>query len=285
MRDSKLIIIVLLLFLLVVSGGALFYFYQQNIEIKSAKNQTVQVYIAKTNLEQNRQITEKDLAIITLPKASVPFEVLIKNEIIGKYTLAPILQNEPIRAEKVGKEKTNQELNSTIAIEQAKYDLYNMALKLFQNPNYILKSGDMVDIVGVWGSEEEPTVQYIAKSINLYGFLYKGLLHPTALKKTVKEVQETKDKKPVKKITYDYADEIIFDTREKIITSIITAHNKGKQLWMVLSGAEEEQKVIKKIEKKVKKRRIVKKSTPLKKEKAEASIIYGANEYKESFKQ
>jgi hypothetical protein len=155
----------------------------------------------------------------------------------------------------------------------------------------MLKSGDIIDIVGVWQEKGELVVKYIANSAEVYGFLFRGILEEQALKKVEKITINKKTKKEVKTITNQYADELLIDTKENIITAIIEAHNKGDQLWMVMSGADDKEKVIKDIKKSLqfsnpkKVTKVTKVVKAVKKKKYRksyptASIAYGANEDK-----
>ncbi len=284
MRDLKLIVIILLLFLLLVSLGGIYYFYQQNLTIEKKQNEIVSVYVAKNNISANSIIKEKDLKLQKLQKTAVPFKIVIKSEIVGKYATVPIFKDEPIRPEKISKLVKKKDANSTAKL--AKHDLYNISSKLFRNPNYMLKSGDLIDIVGVWQENGEFVVKYIANSAEVYGFLFRGVLEEKAIKKVEKTTIDKKSKKKVKTVTNRYADEFLIDTDEDIITSIIEAHNKGDQLWMVMSGKDDKAKVLDNIKKslvapkkvlevkKIVKKRVYKKSYPT------ASITYGANEQK-----
>ncbi len=274
MRDTKLIVIVLLLFLLLVSIGGVYYFYDKNLSILKKQEEVVSVFVAKKKILPNTKITKKDLKAVKLQKVTVPFKVLIENEIVGKYATVPILKDEPIRPEKISKLVKKEDTNSTA--KKAKHDLYNISSKLFKNPNFMLKTGDLIDIVGVWHEDEKLIVKYIANSAEVYGFLFRGVLEENALKKVEKIIKDKKTKKETKKTSYQYADELLIDTEEEIITAIIEAHNKGDQLWMVMSGAEDKEKVIEDIKKSIQKpKKVVKKKRYISYPKA--TITYGTD--------
>lgn len=283
MRDMKLFVIVGLLFLLLMSLGGIYYIYTQNLSLQRQQHQQVQVVVAKRDIPQNRKITKADLKMARFQKAMVPFKVLMPNEIIGKYATVKIFKDEPIRAEKISKIVRHTESNSTA--QKAKYDLYNIASKLFQNPNYMLKSGDRIDIVGVWKEKEVLKVRYIATDVDIYGFLFKGVLEEKALKRVEKKIKEKKKKKEVLVTKFLYADEVLLDTRADTVTGIIEAYNRGKQLWMVLSGDHEKAKMIERIKEQYAVSEHVESPKKVKRTKQrrrisypKATITYGANE-------
>ncbi len=294
MRDIKLYMIVALLFLLIVSLGGVYYVYQQNLYMQKKQHQSVRVVVAKKKISQNKIITKDDLKVVEFQKSMTPFRVLVKSEIIGKYAAVEIYENEPIREEKITKILEQKEANSTSTAKKAKYDLYNISSKLFRNPNYMLKSGDLIDIVGVWKDEKDKfIVKYIATNTEIFGFLFQGVLEDSALKISERVVKD-KRKKEVKTTLYRYADELLLDTRANIVKAIIEAHNRGDQLWMVLSGDKDKEKIIKSIKESAKEQepKVIKSlkiqktviPKPMKKVKyksfQKATISYGADEYK-----
>ncbi|HHD84317.1 MAG TPA: hypothetical protein ENK93_05505 [Campylobacteraceae bacterium] len=248
MRDMKLFVIVALLFLLLVSLGGIYYVYMQNLSLQRQQHQNVQVIVAAHDIPQNHKITREDLKSVAFQRALVPFKILMPNEIVGKYATVKIFKDEPIRTEKINKSIKHAETNSTA--RKAKYDLYNLYLKkYFQNPNYMLKSGDRIDIIGVWKDKKGLTVKYISTDVDVYGFLFKGVLEENALKRVEKSVKDKKHKKTKTITLFEYADEILLDTRADSVTGIIRAYNKGEQLWMVLSGDADKTKSIENIKK------------------------------------
>lgn len=274
MRDRKLIVIIGLLFLLLLSLGILFLLYQQNQQIQNAKDQNINIIVAKQTIAQNKKITKEDLKSISIAKNDVTFKVMIESEIIDKYASVPIYKDEPIRAEKISKIIEKEDLNSTAKI--AKHDLYNISTKLFRNPNYMLKSGDKIDIVGVWGEKDDLVVKYIANSTEVFGFLFSGILEEKALKVIRKKVKDKKTKKEIETTSTEFAQEMLIDTDEDIITAIIEAHNKGDQLWMVMSGAQEREKVIETITQSIqKKKHVAKKRKRRSPQYQSATIAYG----------
>ncbi len=291
MRDIKLYVIIALLFLLIATLGGVYYMYQQNLYMQKKQHQNVRVVVAKKKIPQNKIITKEDLKVLEFQRSMIPFRVLVKGEIIGKYAAVDIYKDEPVREEKITKILEQKENNSTA--KKAKYDLYNISSKLFKNPNYMLKSGDLIDIIGVWKDKKDQfVVKYIATNTEVFGFLFQGILEDSALRITERTVKD-KRKKEVKTTLYQYADELLLDTRADIVTAIIEAHNRGDQLWMVLSGDKDKEKIIKSIkeslEVKEKAGEIAKvsKVVVLKPEKRvkrraypKATISYGANEHK-----
>ncbi len=281
MRDSKLFVIISLLFLLLVSLSGLFYLYQQNESIQKAQDTQIKLIVAKHDINQNSKIKKEDLKTILMAKSMVTFKPLIEGEIIGKYAAVPIFKEEPIRSEKISKLIEKEDHNSTA--KKAKYDLYNIATKHFKNTNYMLKSGDLIDIIGVWEENGKFVITYCAESAEVHGFLFHGVLEEKAMKKVDKVVKDPKTKKEVIIPRYQQADEILLDTDGKIITSIIKAHNKGDQLWMVMSGAEDKKKILEEIKQSYTVKEIPVKKSVVKKRKRRASnlqatISYGASE-------
>lgn len=236
MQVNKQIIIMLVLASLLFSAlGAAFYFYKKNQQAIKSKNELVTVYIAKEDLKRNTLIQESDLAQTKIAKQYILNKPLLKNEIVGKYTREKIYKNEVF---------LKQKLNTKIQKDRAKIldftkGSYNMGFKLFENPNYALVQGDLMNIISVYpkglpdrkGKYEDFEVQYIAQNIKVLGFIRDG--HTESLTIVKKKVKKVVKKKVIDEIIDVKADELILDIDPMVLIGLIKDYNKGNQLWMV----------------------------------------------------
>ena len=236
MKFNKQIIIVLVLLSLLLSAlGAAYYFYYQNQKSLQSNNKLVVVYIASKNIKKNSKITKKDLEQLEIAKKYVLSVPLVEKEIIGKFAKENIYKDDMFRKEKVS-DKIIGDDNATI-IDNFKFNSYNMAFKIFRNPNYSLKKGDIINIISVYSTTEQKSnkspysVQYVASYIKVLGFLYNG----KETDKTIKKIKVTKTVKK-KKVTEEVevkSDEIILDIDSKVLLALMDDYNRGSQLWMV----------------------------------------------------
>lgn len=251
--DKQLAIILVLVSMLLSAIAISFYFYNQNKKMEKIKNKIVTIYVAKKDLKKDDLIEEKDLKKTTIEKQYILTKPLLKDEIVGKYAKEPIYKNEAFLKVKL---KTKVEDETKTEDVTFKYNSYNMKFNLFENPNYSLKPGDIINIVSVYpgNPKEDKTndyrVQYIAKNIKVIGFIRDGKESNKSIIK--KKIEKLVKKKKVEEIVDVKAEEIVLDIKSKTILSLIDDFNKGKQVWMIKSklGKEVEEKEIKKIVKK-----------------------------------
>jgi hypothetical protein len=236
--DKQLAVILILVSLLLSAIGISFYFYNKNEEIKKENNQQVRIYVASENIKQNTLIEEKHLKEVTVAKQYVLTRPLIKQEIINKYAVENIYQNEHFLKEKLA--VTPLVKREISKILDYNYSSYNMAFKLFQNPNYSLKPNDIIKIISVYptGDNKDYKVRYVAKNIRILGFLSDGREIEKAIYK--KKIKRLEKKQEIEEVIDIKSDELILDIKENILLSLINDFNKGNQLWMVKSKIEKE---------------------------------------------
>lgn len=248
--DKQLAIILVLISMLLSAVAIAVYFYQQQQQTIKKNNQLVVIYVAKNNIKKNTLIEKKHLKQTTIARQYVLNNPLRQKEIIGKYTKEAIYKNEAFLKEKLQNKIVKKEEKKKIL--DYKYNSYNMALKLFQNPNYSLQPNDIIKIISVYPKGEKKkndfSVQYVTKNIRVLGFMRDGYVSDKSIIK--KKIKKLVKKKQVEEIIDIKADEILLDMKQKDLLSLIDDYNKGKQLWMVKSKLEEEKKEDKKVEKK-----------------------------------
>jgi len=234
--NKQIAIILVLASLLLTTLGIAYYFYNSGEEIKKKNNQLVTIYIAKKNIKKDTLLTEEHLKKTTIAKQYVLTKPLLKKSIIGKYAKETIYKNEMFLKEKLSPKivQTNDQ-----KVLDYKNTSYNMAFKLFQNPNYAIEAGDWINIISVYSNAMNPennvndlySVQYVAKKIKVMGFLIDG-------KPSMKSIIQKKVKKVVKKKTQIQtvevkAKQLLLDIDPTVLLHLINDYNKGKQLWMV----------------------------------------------------
>ncbi|NQY95194.1 MAG: hypothetical protein HRT43_13605, partial [Campylobacteraceae bacterium] len=237
MRFNKQIAVILVLTSLLISaiGAALFLFYE-NENTKKANAQQLTVYIAKQDIKKDALISERDIVKTVIAKKYLLVKPLLKKEIINKFATSRIYKNEMFRKEKL----ISKIGPKVVMILPFKYNSYNAAFNLFENPNYSIIKGDLLNIVSVYPKSKDKknmnyNVKYVAKQVQVLGFLEKGKVVEKAFRKIKKKVK-TKGKKkktPTYELVKVFANEVVLDISDKIILSMIDDYNKGKQLWMV----------------------------------------------------
>lgn len=240
MKFNKQIAIILVLVSMLLSAiGIAVYFYQQNKSAQASKNQLVTIFVANKVIKVNQQIKEEDIKATTVARQYILTNPLLKEEILGKFAKETIYENEAFLKQKL-KDKIEEVKKETKTLDY-KYNSYNMALELFQNPNFSLAPDDIIRIISVYPNNKEKTtfkVRYVAKNIRVLGFLRDGYTSDKSIIK--KKIKKLVNKKQVEEIIDIKADEIVLDIKEKVLLSLISDYNKGKQLWMVKSKIEEE---------------------------------------------
>lgn len=251
--NKQLAVILVLLSMLLSAIAVSVYFYNQNQKVLKSKKQLVTIYVAKNNIKKDTLISAKHIKQTTIARQYILTKPLLKKEIINKYSKETIYKNEAFL-----KEKLSTKIEKVISKKtfEYKYNSYNMALKLFQNPNFSLQPDDIIKIISVYPKEKEDgtndfSVQYVAKNIRVLGFLRDGYTSDKSIIK--KKIKRLVKKKQVEEIIDIKADEIVLDVKQDILLSLINDYNKGKQLWMVKSKIEEVAKIdIKEEKKKIK---------------------------------
>jgi len=237
MRFNKQIAVILVLTSLLISaiGAALFLFYE-NENTKKANAQQLTVYIAKKDLKKDTLIKESDIIKTAIAKKYLLTKPLLKKEIINKFVSSQIYKNEMFR-----KEKLSSKIGPKVVKDLPfKYNSYNTAFKLFENPNYSLNKGDLINIVSVYPQSKDKknmnyNVNYVAKQVQVLGFLERGKVVEKGFRKVKKKVKSKSKKKktPTYELVDVFANEIVLDISDGTILAMISDYNKGKQLWMV----------------------------------------------------
>ncbi len=238
--NKQIVIILVLLSLLISSIGAAAYFYIKNKRTALDNSKLVTIYVAAKDIKKGSIINEEHLKQTSVAKKFILTKPLLKKEIVGKFAKEAIYQNDIFRKEKI----TNRfEPEETSIISTFKYNSYNIAFKMFQNPNYSIKKDDIIDIISVYENKIDDgkkgrinildpyKVQIIADNVKVLGFLRDG----EETDKTIVEkvVTKTVKKKEVKEKVKVKADEILLDITSNVLLKLTDDYNKGRQIWMV----------------------------------------------------
>ncbi len=260
--NKELAIILVLLSMLISAIAVSIYFYKQNQKTMQKNRQLVTIYIAKKNIKKDTKIKKEHLKKSKIARKYIITKVLLSKEIIGKYAIENIYKNESFIKEKL----SNKILDKKERILDYKYNIYNISLENFKNPNYSLEPDDIVNIISVYKNSSNKTsndynVNYVAKNVRVLGFMKDGHLSKKSIER--KKIKKTVKKRKIEEIVNLKADEIVLDMKKEIILALIKDLNKGKQLWFVKSREEKiennQKKFIKEQKKKVVKKRIIKK--------------------------
>lgn len=247
--NKQVIIILVLLSLLISSIGAAAYFYMKNKKTAMDNSKLVTIYVASKDIKQGSIINEEMLKQTSIAKKFILTKPLLKKEIVGKFAKEAIYENDIFRKEKIS---TKLEQQKSL-ISSFKYNSYNIAFKLFQNPNYSLRKDDIIDIISVYENKiddgkdgkiniQDPyKVQIIADNVKVLGFLRDG----EESDKTIVEEVVTKQvkKKTVTEKVKVKADELLLDITSNVLLKLTDDYNKGKQIWMVKTRVVKKQPV------------------------------------------
>lgn len=237
MRFNKQIAVILVLSSLLLSAiGAAWFLFNENENTKKVNAFQVTVYIAKQDIKKDTLIKNEDIVKMEIAKKYLLEKPLLINEVVNKFAKETIYKNEMFRKEKLALKLGVSESQ----MMPSKHNSYNAAYSLFQNPNYSLQKGNIINIVSVYPKSKSRdnmnyTVGYVAKQINVLGFLEKGKVVETAFRKIKQEVkQKGKNNKDTKyEVIKVFANEVVLDISDEVILSMLSDYNKGKQLWMV----------------------------------------------------
>eukprot|EP01156_Anaeramoeba_ignava_P002246 Anaeramoba_ignava/a217917_168.p2 GENE.a217917_168~~a217917_168.p2 ORF type:complete len:479 (+),score=3.49 a217917_168:1775-3211(+) len=235
--NKQVIIILVLLSLLISSIGAAAYFYIKNKKTAMDNSKLVTIYVAAKDIKKGSLINEEMLKQTTVAKKFILTKPLLQKEIVGKFAKETIYENDIFRKEKI---VNRFEPEETSLIAPFEYNSYNIAFKLFRNPNYSLKKNDIIDIISVYENKREDgsiivsdpyKVQIIADNVKVLGFLRDG----EETDKTIVEqvVTKTVKKKEIKEKIKVKADELLLDITSNVLLKLTDDYNKGRQIWMV----------------------------------------------------
>jgi hypothetical protein len=272
--NKQLIIILILASLLFSSLATAFYFYKKNEKVLKSNNELVSVYIAKEDIKKGTFLELKHLAKTQIAKQFLLNKPLVKKEILGKYTNETIYKHEVFLKQKLGIKKAKRQKE----LLKFKHNSYNMSFSLFQNPNYTLKRGDIINIISVYGKGSRDRkgkynnfkVQYTVKEVKVLGFLRDGHIENNTI--TKQKVKKVIKKKVIEEDLDVKADELILDIKTNTLLSLIEDYNKGNQLWMVKTKESIEEKIIPLNDVLIKKKKTYKRVYPYKLYKGENKI-------------
>ena len=242
--------------LLMSAVGAAVYFYQMNQKTIKDNQRKVKIFVANETIKRNQLIEKEHLKPHYITKQEVLNRPLNAKEILGKYAVTTIFKNEIFIKEKIA-DKMPEESNKKFI--NFKNNSYNMAYKLFENPNYTLQKGDFINIVTSHQSSvnklPDYKAQYVARNIQVLGFIDDGeaVAKPINRKKIKKRVK----KKEIEVVENVKATEIVLDLNDKVILNIAQDFQKNKNIFFMVKTKE---KVTPK-PKKIIKKRVVKKTT------------------------
>lgn len=260
MKFNKEIGIILILGSLLLSAiGAALYLYYENENTKVENSKTVTVYVAKDNIKKDQLIKKEHIAKINIQKKYILTKPLLLNDVENKYAKENIYKNETFIKEK---------LTAKVIIEKPKNlafknNIYNMGFKLFKNPNYSLKKGDLIKIASVRPFSKDKKnmkykVRFVADQLKVIGFLEKGkhVEKPRRVEKQqIKSKKASKETKPKFRLVTVFADDILIDMPSETLLELLNDYNIGEQLWMARTNKD----IVKVIEKPKEKKKGIKK--------------------------
>jgi hypothetical protein len=235
MKFNKQIAIILVLGSFLLSAiGAAYYFYSAHNKSVVQMSQKVKVYVVNKSVKSGHQFGEKDLKEHFITKQELLAKPLSSGEIIGKYAKVDMFENEMIIKEKII--DTLEQREEDLIKSDFKNNSYNMGFRMFNNPNYTLKKGDIISIVSTYpitaaDKLTQYSVQYVAKDVEVLGFILLG--KPVAQVFNRQKVTKMVNKKEVEIEEDVKADEIVLDIKSDILLNLINDYNRGNQLWMV----------------------------------------------------
>lgn len=174
-RQMKMVILILVgLVLFTASLALLLYSKEQQMRDGERAIDLVEVYVSAKDIQKGDLIEASSIKKAMMPREFVT-QPLTASEILGRYAQVNILKNEPIRSQKIGITKP-QEQNSTVSevvptvqkVETKKdYDTITIPLSAFKNIDATLTSGDKIDIVSVQSRQNGRTVDFSTKYVAL----------------------------------------------------------------------------------------------------------------------
>lgn len=240
--NKQIIIILVLLSFLLSAIGAAAYFYIKHQKTEQENKKMVTIYVASKDIPKGAIINEEHVKQTSVAKKYLLTKPLLKKEIIGKFAKEAIYKNDIFRKEKIS---STLEEEAKSVIKEFKYNSYNIAFKLFQNPNYSLRQNDIIDIISVYDNKKDNgeiniqdpyKVQIVADNVRVLGFLENG--GETGQSINEKVVTRVVKKKQVKEKVKVKSDEVLLDITSSVLLKLIDDYNKGKQIWMVKTKAQ-----------------------------------------------
>ncbi|MEJ5167787.1 MAG: hypothetical protein WHU93_01345 [Arcobacteraceae bacterium] len=234
MKFNKQIAIILVLGSFLLSAiGAAYYFYSAHNKTVVQMSQKVKVYVVNKSVKSGHQFGEKDLKEHFITKQELLTKPLSSGEIIGKYAKVDMFENEMIIKDKIS--DTLEQKEEDLIKSDFKNNSYNMGFRMFNNPNYTLKKGDIISIVSTYPITADKltqySVQYVAKDVEVLGFILLG--KPVAQVFNRQKVTKIVNKKEIEVEEDIKADEIVLDIKSDVLLNLINDYNRGNQLWMV----------------------------------------------------
>jgi len=238
MKFNKQIAIILVLGSFLLSAiGAAYYFYSAHNKTVVQMSQKVKVYVVSKSVKSGHQFGEKDLKEHFITKQELLAKPLSSGEIVGKYAKVDMFENEMIIKEKIS--DTLEQREEDLIKSDFKNNSYNMGFRMFNNPNYTLKRGDIISIVSTYPITADKltqySVQYVAKDVEVLGFILLG--KPVAQVFNRQKVTKIVNKKEIEVEEDIKADELVLDIKSDVLLNLINDYNRGNQLWMVKRNA------------------------------------------------
>lgn len=260
----KMVILILVGIVLFTTSLALLMYTKQNELAKQNTNvNMVEVYLSAKDLKEGELLEADAIKKAKLPREYVVGGALTASEIIGRYAKVDILENEPIRSEKITLKKPEIEeetqLQTPVAVPQSTsdevHDTISLPLSVFKNIDTTLKKGDTIDIVSVEskqkGRETDFDTKYIALNVMIDNFVENGKMTNTYIASYL-------EGKPV------FAQSIVLKISPKEIKNFLmlyyrtlalnenrvyNTNNNGGHLWIVKCSKQQDEDMQKKKEK------------------------------------
>lgn len=226
-KKDKIIIVALSSLVLFSSSIALMLYLKGKNTVSNVNIKTVQIYVASKELKKSEQLSANSIKLKSYAQEQINFPILTKEEIIGKYTNMAIYKDEPMRLEKLSVTKSvDDSSEQVIKIDTTdrfftQYDAFTLPLSMFQNIDFSLKSGDLIDIVSIANPEEKNLkTRYAALQVKVLGFSKNGenIKSYISYKKTDKEVLQ------------ELADTVILDMKPRYIKNVLSLYYETQSL-------------------------------------------------------
>ncbi|MDH4944307.1 SAF domain-containing protein [Sulfurimonas sp. C5] len=187
-KQMKTIILILIgLVLFMTSLALLMYSKQSMLEEQVKQVKLVEVFVTARDIRKGELLNADTIKKAALPKEYIVGTPLTASEIIGRYAVVDIYQNEPIREQKIALAKPEEKKSITLKadtkqealeLEETKGDTISLPLSVFKNIDSSLHKGDKIDIVSVEnkkdGRQSEFKTKYIALNVTIESFVVNG---------------------------------------------------------------------------------------------------------------
>lgn len=186
MKQKQLTLLLIGLISLVIFASMIalvFYIKQQQLQetIEPEKS----VFVARIPIHKGEKITANNIVLRSLPVSYTGPNPLGMGQIIGNYAAVEIMGSDLITLQKLSAKPLDENGTETgdtvtplsVQTVPGDADRFSIPLNLFKNPDMSLRSGDMIDIIGIGidpGEQKHFQPRYLALGVKIGGFLKNG---------------------------------------------------------------------------------------------------------------